>query len=366
MSAVTPIKRVVSEGGFSGFSEFETGDSVPVSLGGTGVTSVQELIDMLTVPTGVPVSQVINEVTSITITKPLCAKRHTFSSSLDATVTVPLDDGSFSAGDWIEFTRTVGAVYFLASDGVTLNSKNNYKQIDGIHGVGRLTYFGDNKWHLTGDLMAGNTYVNSLDLTGNLYYTSSNDFAGVSGYMGVYGNGSGGTYNSGINEVYKSNSKLVISGSSTLQGSFVAIKPVSPVNKKIGVEVVGTFLAHPNGALGTSTNISIGFCAHTIFNSGATKAGCIVTKNGIYTDGGQYISTSISDITKGTLFSYADIAVAKQIKIRVEISEAGVMSFWVNDTKMAYTQTVSISATLRPYIAVSSGKLEISSIKFNY
>ena len=105
MAAAVPIKFVTNESGTVVFSDFEEGDVVSVESGGTGVTTLEALVDLLSGTSAVPLSNKNIAGTAYTVQSTDTGKRLLTTSTTDVVITLPSGLTDIEIGDYVEVSR---------------------------------------------------------------------------------------------------------------------------------------------------------------------------------------------------------------------------------------------------------------------
>lgn len=148
-----PVKAIYNNGVITGLAEL-TSDEIAALF--------------TTVTASGYVDKTITEV-SHTVTVSDLGKRLNMDNLIHNEVVLPLDTGTFLTGASIEiFQQGIGITYITAGSGVTIQSPNNWKRLQGQFSTVRATYYGNNVWRLSGQLTLGSYYSRVLDLHSEL------------------------------------------------------------------------------------------------------------------------------------------------------------------------------------------------------
>lgn len=363
-----PLKASFVNGVPTVIKEFLAGtDALPVSYGGTGVTNLTEFRKNLGILSNTPIGSVTISNSSYTYDKTTdIAMRIYMSNTSDNVVRIPVDSGLFTVGDWFEVSKTAnGRTHILPLDGVTIHSVSGYNQINGVYGVVRATYYGNNTWHLNGDLMSGMYYNDVIDLSQTFSVADTDPVTGVvdpaSGHD-FYRTSSSGT-GVGTAIFNSADKEIVLPAISGVYNGLAITKygALSASVNSIGIEVTGYF---ENDTL-TENSLGIGFISPVdgVYNSLASATGFgIHNKAGAVTANVATVYNNASAVNVGWVSS----EYTQKFIMRIERAIDGTVSIWCNgkQARMVWTGfSYSTSSALIPVIYAINARAHITDIR---
>lgn len=364
MASIVPLKAYFSNGLPTVLSEMaEDSDVIPVKFGGTGFKSIEEFRSAMGLISATPSDDVTYTTNTHVIGSDDFTKRIYMNTVLDCSVQIPLDDGSVLPGTWFEVSRSgSGRTHIVGASGVTVNSKNNYNQINGLFGLVRLVYFGNNVWHMAGDLIAGSLYTDIIDLstatmTGTPAYSVASISNSTAYTFGKY------CYNEGLPTDYYSG--FVVSNSSLIvRNTGYSTKALctylsnrlnrSASSSKRGIRIAG-FLEN----VGTSYK-TLGLILY------GTSGTCLLLE--LHTSGAiSYTTYSLTNPVMssvlGTVIGWRDTLYGEQFSLGMEVDTDGTVVFFVDDKPLETTVNYTASSSFNIMMSSYNSKAVINDIR---
>ena len=374
MAAAVPIKFVTNESGTVVFSDFEEGDVVSVESGGTGVTTLEALVDLLSGTSAVPLSNNNIAGTAYTVQSTDTGKRLLTTSTADVVITLPSGLTDIEIGDYVEVSRYASGRVFFTNDGTSVvNSRNDCMQVKQLYGVVRATYMGSNTWHLSGDLIAGKAYNRNWTFATSYMVsgTSTNYVATkpTTHYYKPYSSSYPANISHGDKYLY-----LYPTTASGYHNTYAAlilnkgfvpndVTFVSTVDKKVGLEITYNWIKPSYTDMGGDGGGVISLCFVGAIGAYAYAAGVTITNNGVYSfekaDGDDFGFPTTNKV------GFVDYGLNESITVRIEL-ENNQLTIWVNDEEMSSKLNLSLPNNVAPAIYERSGNCMITSIRGSF
>lgn len=374
MAAAVPIKFVTNESGTVVFSDFEEGDVVSVESGGTGVTTLEALVDLLSGASAVPLSNNNIAGTAYTVQSTDTGKRLLTTSTTDVVITLPSGLTDIEIGDYVEVSRYASGRVFFSNDGTSVvNSRNDCMQVKQLYGVVRATYMGSNTWHLSGDLIAGKAYNRnwtfSTSYTVSDLYNNQGTAAADKHFYRVYTTAYPGPTGYGTSYLYQQPSTYYTQHNAymgiILNKGFVPNDTtfVSTADKKLGLEITYNWIKPSYTDMGGDGGGLISLCFIGGIKFSAYAVGVVISKNGVYLfEKADNVDFGFPTTNK---VGFVDYGLNESITVRIEL-ENNRLTAWVNDEEMSSKLNLSLPSNLAPAIFEKSGNCMITSIRGSF